>query len=163
MSCELCAEQVTITAEINGVSKKDVITGFGDGTSSTDSAGQLRCTNPACSRLPVSQKEPCKSCHSSTHVKHNPLIEVAHHVRGTIIQNCDSTNKCYSVSSAIKRELGNQVTLEETDMIDTDHWFLTLPNGQVLDATLDQFNERFETIFPEIYLGDPIFGIHTLE
>jgi hypothetical protein len=68
----------------------------------------------------------------------------------------DPTGMCFAVSSALGgylSMLGLDCRLAEDDFGFTNHVWLVLPDGRVLDATADQFNRRLRCKLPKVYLG----------
>lgn len=79
------------------------------------------------------------------------LKRVASEMRAGIIGKGSSTDMCMVVSAPLQGMLsalyGLDTEIEEVDFLDTNHVFLRLPDGRILDATADQFG------LEPIYLG----------
>ena len=85
------------------------------------------------------------------------LIKFTTNFRHGLIGKQPSTSKCFMVSAPLQSILelsGVKTELVEMDFFIGDyvfnHVFLKLPNGQILDATADQFPEAK---LPKVYLG----------
>ncbi len=87
------------------------------------------------------------------------LIEIADDWRAGILGARSSRSMCAAVSWPLQGYLasvcGFHCEAIEVDLGEMNHVFLRLPDGRVLDATLDQFNHLFAETFPAIYLGPP--------
>src|SRR5690242_17104231 len=70
---------------------------------------------------------------------------------------------CYPLSTYLSLH-GVEAELVITDLMEdmttaaANHAWLLLPDGRVLDPTIDQFNTA-ERRFPKVYLGDPVPGV----
>lgn len=58
---------------------------------------------------------------------------------------------CYPLQAYLSF-LGQPTELQEVDLGRTNHVFLTLPSGRVLDPTADQFGNH-----PKVYVGRPLW------
>jgi hypothetical protein len=71
-----------------------------------------------------------------------------------------SKSACAVVSFALQgflSALGLKTDLFESDLGHCNHIWLKLPDGRVLDATADQFNELFPNKrYPKVHLGEPL-------
>jgi hypothetical protein len=80
------------------------------------------------------------------------LIEIATDFRAGILGSRPSTDMCFAVSAPLQGFLsalyGIQTELEEVDFGDTNHVWLRLGDGRVLDPTADQFGKS------AVYLGE---------
>ena len=89
------------------------------------------------------------------------MIDVAAYAwafREAILQGCSSERMCVAVSAplhAALRVLDVHSQLVRADLEQGEHVFLQLPDGQVLDATADQFNAHSRQPLPGVYLGAP--------
>lgn len=87
------------------------------------------------------------------------MIDVAAYAwefREAILQGCSSERMCVAVSAplhAALRVLDVHTQLVRADLEQGEHVFLQLPDGQVLDATADQFNAHSRKPLPGVYLG----------
>lgn len=93
------------------------------------------------------------------------LVRVARQFRKGLLGRKSSRGTCGMVSMALGGYLaflGIKTEYVETDLQDApteaaNHAWLRLPDGRVLDATADQFDELG---LPPVYLGPPIAPIH---
>lgn len=79
------------------------------------------------------------------------LIRIARQFRRGLLGRKSSTDMCMVVSGPLQGVLagmGVETTLETVEFISTNHVWLRLPDGRVLDATADQFGKD------AIYLGE---------
>jgi hypothetical protein len=80
------------------------------------------------------------------------LIAIATDFRAGLLGSHPSTDMCFAVSAPLQGLLsalyGVQTELEEVDFGDTNHVWLRLSDGRILDATADQFGK------PAVYLGE---------
>lgn len=80
------------------------------------------------------------------------LKRIALDMRRGILGKRPSTDMCMAVSAPLQGLLsavyGFDTTLEEVDFLETNHVWLRLPDGRVLDATADQFGRE------PVYLGE---------
>ena len=69
----------------------------------------------------------------------------------------DSTGMCFAVSAALGgllSTMGLECRLVQRDFGFTNHVWLELPDGRMLDATADQFNNRLRRHkLPKVHLG----------
>lgn len=68
-----------------------------------------------------------------------------------------STSMCWMVCAALAGFLGffERLRCEPVEgMVGKDHhWWLTLPDGRIIDPTADQFNGRGNPDMPLVYIG----------
>lgn len=80
------------------------------------------------------------------------LIEVATDFRAGLLGGRPSTDMCFAVSAPLQGLLsalyGVETVLEEVDFGDTNHVWLRLADGRILDPTADQFGKA------PVYLGE---------
>ena len=57
---------------------------------------------------------------------------------------------CYPLQGYLSM-LGQDALIEEVDLKSSNHVFLRLPDGRVLDPTADQFGG------PKVYIGEPLW------
>jgi len=80
------------------------------------------------------------------------LLSTALDFRRGVIENKKSTNWCYAISAPLEGYLnfiGVYCELTIGYIGDTEHFWITLPNGRILDPTADQFSDDM----PKVYLG----------
>ena len=78
--------------------------------------------------------------------------------RKGLIGSREGDMMCAVVSYALQSYLsflGQESNIEEVSLRYSNHVFLRLPDGRVLDATADQFGQ-----YPKIYIGEPLW-FHT--
>lgn len=80
------------------------------------------------------------------------IIRIARDFRRGILRGRPSAGMCLVVSAPLQGFLsavyGMGADLEEADFGSTNHVYLRLPDGRILDATADQFPGM-----PDVYLG----------
>jgi hypothetical protein len=89
-------------------------------------------------------------------VKDADLIAYATEFREDILDGGESWMRCFMVCAPLApllRMSGVAVELVESDLGDTNHVWLRLPDGRALDPTADQF-EGLD--LPPVYLGPPL-------
>lgn len=95
-------------------------------------------------------------------VNTSALLQYATSFREAVLQGTSSSRMCAAISGplgAVVDLLGVGHELVQSDLGVCDHIFLRLADGQVLDATADQFNWCSREALPGVYLG-PGRGIH---
>jgi hypothetical protein len=97
------------------------------------------------------------------------LIEAAAEFRAGILGRRSSEGMCAVVCWPLQGYLSAlhgitaDVTKGEIDIEGAawcNHLWLKLPDGRVLDPTLDQFNGPLGRKFPAVYLGEPVAKVH---
>ena len=91
-------------------------------------------------------------------MKDTQLVDFATEFRIGILDGRASTNMCFAVSAPLASLLrihGVEAELVESDLAETNHFWIRLADGRVLDPTADQFDESL----PPVYLG-PATKIH---
>ena len=88
------------------------------------------------------------------------LLRCATQFRKGMLGKGDSHMKCFMVSAplvGLLRAHGAQAALVEGKVGYCNHFWLSLPDGRVLDPTADQFNhlEHPDAPLPPVYLGPP--------
>lgn len=68
---------------------------------------------------------------------------------------------CYPLASLLG-QYGVAVRVMESDLSHTNHVWLQLADGRVLDPTADQFNTAAGPSLPAVYLGPPLIYHTTL-
>jgi hypothetical protein len=88
------------------------------------------------------------------------LIKSAEWVRSVFVGDDTSEGWCVVVSTAIQlslREVGIEAVITRGNIAhvgETEHYWLTLPDGRIMDGTSDQFPEiEGGGMMPAIYLG----------
>jgi hypothetical protein len=89
------------------------------------------------------------------------LIQLSTQFRYGVIGRKSSSKECYKVAAPLcayfkflKVEcslIEGYVTIGEAI---TNHYWLALPDGRILDPTADQFNEVKKQNMPKVYLGE---------
>jgi hypothetical protein len=85
------------------------------------------------------------------------ILKIAREMRSGLLENTKPAGMCFVVSAALGgylSMLGLDCRLIKRDFGFTNHVWLELPDGRVLDPTADQFNKRLRNKFPKIYLGE---------
>lgn len=83
------------------------------------------------------------------------LKHICQRFRSGILGDRESDMMCAAVCYPLQGYLaflGQPSDLEEVDLGRTNHVFLRLPSGRVLDPTADQFGN-----YPKIYIGRPLW------
>lgn len=80
------------------------------------------------------------------------LIKIARDFRRGVLGTRSSAGMCLVVAAPLQGFLSAvydlETTLEEADFETTNHVYLRLPDGRILDPTADQFPDM-----PDVYLG----------
>lgn len=85
------------------------------------------------------------------------LRETVTAFRKGILNGRDSDQMCFAVCAALQgwlRFLGVETELVEGDFGRTDHYWLALPDGRIIDPTADQFTTPAGEKMPKVYIGD---------
>jgi hypothetical protein len=91
------------------------------------------------------------------------LVEYARSFRRGIIEDKPSDRYCFMICAPLTTLLnveGCMCRMVEGQVAHDggrNHYWIVFPDGRVLDPTLDQFGDDR----PDVYLGDPIPGIHS--
>ena len=83
------------------------------------------------------------------------LKQVSREFRGGLIGKREGDMMCAVVCYALNGYLsflGQSSTIEEVMLKYSNHVFLRLPDGRILDPTADQFGD-----YPAIYVGKPLW------
>ncbi len=90
----------------------------------------------------------------------NKLLKIVTAFREGLLDNKPSKSMCVVVSSALESYLcfeGYQceITMGKIDINkdEYEHTWLTLPSGEIIDATADQFSKPDGTGMPPVYIG----------
>lgn len=96
------------------------------------------------------------------------LVRFCAAFRNGIVGRRSTRSCCFMVCwplAPLLRLHGVNVELDEIDYLEdgpagvANHVWLRLPDGRVIDPTINQFNDGARR-FPKVYLGDPVPGIH---
>ena len=82
------------------------------------------------------------------------LVDFATEFRTGILDGRASRDMCFVVSAPLASLLrlhGVEAELVESDIGESNHFWIRLADGRVLDPTADQFDETL----PPVYLGPP--------
>lgn len=86
------------------------------------------------------------------------LIAIASGFRSGVLGTRSGDRMCFVVSAPLQAYLSFlsvETRLMENDSGETNHVWLGLTDGRVLDPTIDQFGSAY----PKVYLGEPL-AIH---
>ncbi len=86
------------------------------------------------------------------------LRAYAQSFRDAVLHGSNSDRMCVAISEPLHSALaleGQETLLIESDLEECNHVFLALPDGRVLDATADQFDDEDGAPFPAVYIGPP--------
>jgi len=84
------------------------------------------------------------------------LRKMAMGFRSGLLGSRASNSMCYAVSAALEGFMsfcGIECRLTEGSVGDWIHFWITLPDGRILDPTADQFPSKTGKIMPKVYLG----------
>jgi hypothetical protein len=89
------------------------------------------------------------------------LKEFCFDFREGILEGDSPESMCFAISAPLEGLLNIygvpaeliEFEIEGVEGI-TNHFCLKLPDGRILDATADQFNEPLEKKMPKVYLGE---------
>lgn len=89
-------------------------------------------------------------------MKKPPLYRTVLSFRKGILGKQESDRMCYAVCAPLQsflKVLGYETELIEGDFRFTNHYWLRLPNGQIIDPTADQFTTPGGAPMPKVYIG----------
>jgi hypothetical protein len=84
-----------------------------------------------------------------------PLRQIVSEFRKGILGKRNSAAMCYAVCAPLQSYLGligYETELVEGDFGTTNHYWLELPDGTIIDPTADQFSTPMRKM-PKIYIG----------
>lgn len=95
------------------------------------------------------------------------LIKFVSSFRKGILGKGTSDGMCFAVCAPLVTLLnmsGVKGTLTKGDVefvpFESNHFWIMLDDGRVIDPTADQFNNRTCRQMPPVYLGPPVPGLH---
>ena len=90
----------------------------------------------------------------------NEIFRISKEFTAGFLGHRTSAGHCSSVCSALHaylafEEINVSLTCGELEHDNEiyEHWWLTLPDGTIIDPTADQFNALFNTNYERVYFG----------
>ncbi len=87
----------------------------------------------------------------------NDLLDCALEFRQGILENGSPARMCFAVCTTLQGFLSAiynfETELTEGAIGEHQHYWLTLPDGQIIDPTADQFSKPTGEPMPEVFLG----------
>jgi hypothetical protein len=90
-------------------------------------------------------------------VDEKELREIVTGFRGGVIGKRSSDRMCLAVCAPLQGLLsafGYETELVEGDFEHTNHYWLRLPDGRIIDPTADQFTTPTGARMPKVYIGE---------